>query len=392
MYDDDRDALAAEYVLGTLSGDERSQAETLMSIDPAFEAVVRQWERRLGELNVMVEAVEPAPEVWERIQASIRPAATIAPTMISPSAVRRRRSQAAADRRRRIAGAAVTRGPSPVAALASSLLPPDPEPQTGKPTEAPAVTVSGRPSSPEAAPGEPKKIERSADVVYLAGRVRRWRRVTLAIGALAAVMALYIAVGQFAPELIPYDLRPPGLPMMSAQGPGRGPQDGMVVVLQQEPTAPAFLLTLDTQKRMLTVRRVSATPETGRSYELWVISSRSPSPRSLGVVGNDEFTQRPLPGNFDATTLRTASYAVSLEPAGGSTTGAPTGPILFTGKPSILCRRRRRRKSRSRLRPRGSSVAKPQTRRNARRRLRGDERRITQQRDKISELRADARS
>ena len=51
MYDDDRDALAAEYVLGTLSGDERTQAETLMSIDPAFEAVVRQWERRLGELN-----------------------------------------------------------------------------------------------------------------------------------------------------------------------------------------------------------------------------------------------------------------------------------------------------------------------------------------------------
>jgi anti-sigma-K factor RskA len=333
MYDDDRDALAAEYVLGTLSGDERSQAETLMSIDPAFEAVVRQWERRLGELNVMVEAVEPAPEVWERILASIRPAATIAPAMISPSAVDDDEVKLPRIDDAELQAPQSPEVPSPVAALASSLLPPDPEPQTGKLTEAPAVTVSGRPSSPEAAPGEPKKIERSADVVYLAGRVRRWRRVTLAIGALAAVMAFYIAVGQFAPELIPYDLRPPGLPMMSAQGPGRGPQDGLVVVLQQEPTAPAFLLTLDTQKRMLTVRRVSATPETGRSYELWVISSRSPSPRSLGVVGNDEFTQRPLPGNFDAATLRTASYAVSLEPAGGSTTGAPTGPILFTGKP-----------------------------------------------------------
>ena len=48
MYDDDRDALAAEYVLGTLSADERTQAETLMAIDPAFDAVVRQWEKRLG--------------------------------------------------------------------------------------------------------------------------------------------------------------------------------------------------------------------------------------------------------------------------------------------------------------------------------------------------------
>jgi anti-sigma-K factor RskA len=332
MYEDDRDALAAEYVLGTLSGDERTQAETLMSIDRAFEAVVRQWERRLGELNVMVEAVEPAPEVWERISASIRPAPTIGPILASPSAADDDEVKLPRIDEAELHAPHAPEVPSPVAALASSLLPPDPEPQTRTPAESPVVTVSGRASSPEAAPGEPRKVERSADVIYLAGKVKRWRRLTLAIGALAAVMVLYIAVGQFAPDLIPYGLRPPGLPMMSAQGPGRGPQDGLVVVLQQEPTAPAFLLTLDTQKRMLTVRRVSATPETGRSYELWLISSRSPSPRSLGIVGNDEFTQRALPGNFDANTLRAASYAVSLEPAGGSTTGAPTGPILFTGK------------------------------------------------------------
>ena len=67
-YDDDKDALAAEYVLGTLSSDERDQAEAMLSIDPGFEAAVRQWERRLGELNVMVEAVEPRPQVWDRIK------------------------------------------------------------------------------------------------------------------------------------------------------------------------------------------------------------------------------------------------------------------------------------------------------------------------------------
>jgi len=103
-------------------------------------------------------------------------------------------------------------------------------------------------------------------------------------------------------------------------------------VLQQDPTAPAFLLTVDPQSRTLIVRRVSATPEAGRSYELWLISSQFPAPRSLGVVGNDEFTQRPIPGNFDVATLRTASYAVSLEPSGGSPSGVPTGRVLFTGK------------------------------------------------------------
>jgi anti-sigma-K factor RskA len=103
-------------------------------------------------------------------------------------------------------------------------------------------------------------------------------------------------------------------------------------VLQQQPTAPAFLLTVDTLNRTLVVRRVSATPENGRSYELWLIPNRSTTPRSLGVVGSDEFTQRTLPGNVDLDTLRSATFAVSLEPSGGSPSGAPTGPVLFTGK------------------------------------------------------------
>jgi len=114
--------------------------------------------------------------------------------------------------------------------------------------------------------------------------------------------------------------------------PGRAQQDQLVAALQPGPTGPAFLLTLDTQQRTLTVRKVSASAEAGKSYELWLISSRLGAPRSLGVVGADEFTQRPLSGNYDLDTLRTATYAVSLEPAGGSKSGAPTGPVLFTGK------------------------------------------------------------
>jgi anti-sigma-K factor RskA len=337
MYDDDRDALAAEYVLGTLSADERAQAETLMSIDPAFEAVLRQWEKRLGELNVMVEAVEPGPEVWERIKAGIRPAATVAPAIIADDDIIADRDDEDEVKLPRIDEAELEPpqaavAPSPVAALASSLLPPDAEPPTKAPAETPPVVAPGLPSAAEAEPKEQKKTERGADVVYLARKVKRWRRVTLVVGALAAVMALYIAAWQVTPDLVPSALWPSDLPMIATQAPARGPQDRLVVVLQQEPMAPAFLLTLDTQKRMLTVRRVSATPEASRSYELWLISNRSPNPRSLGVVGTDEFTQRALPGNFDANTLRAASYAVSLEPAGGSTTGAPTGPILFTGK------------------------------------------------------------
>jgi anti-sigma-K factor RskA len=96
--------------------------------------------------------------------------------------------------------------------------------------------------------------------------------------------------------------------------------------------APAFLLTVDTQQRTVVVRRVSAAQENGRSYELWLIAGRATPPKSLGVVGSDEFTERPLPVNVDVDELRSVTFAVSLEPAGGSPTGAPTGPVLFTGK------------------------------------------------------------
>ena len=346
-YDDEHDALAAEYVLGTLSGEERDQAETLISLDAGFAASVRQWERRLGELNVMVEAVEPRPEGWEKIKASIAPAqasggaemprAEGLPTAeLSPLEVLDAKLlQAAADLQAPAAPEARTQPTEPRMApdearmpAAEAWMPPiEPRPF---PEEPPALA-----EELESRLAAPRMAER-ADVIYLARRVRRWRRFALTVGAIAALLAVYVAVWQVAPELIPPRLRPQGSNMLArhdaAPGAGRLQQDRLVAVLQQDPTAPAFLLTLDTQNRTLVVRRVSATPEAGRSYELWLISSRFSSPRSLGVVGNDEFTQHALPGSYDADTLRGASYAVSLEPAGGSPSGAPTGPVLFTGK------------------------------------------------------------
>ena len=81
----------------------------------------------------------------------------------------------------------------------------------------------------------------------------------------------------------------------------------------------------------MTVRRLTASPDSGRSYELWSISNNNPKPVSLGLVGASEFTTRPLPQGFNTSAMPAASYAISLEPAGGSPSGVPTGPILFKG-------------------------------------------------------------
>jgi hypothetical protein len=63
------DTFAAEFVLGTLDADERRAAHALLASDNSFAERVHLWERRLGELYLMVEPVEPVTDVWPRIKA-----------------------------------------------------------------------------------------------------------------------------------------------------------------------------------------------------------------------------------------------------------------------------------------------------------------------------------
>jgi anti-sigma-K factor RskA len=355
MYDDDRDALAAEYVLGTLSTDERDQAEALLAIDPGFAEIVRVWERRLGELNVMVEAVEPPAELWDRIRSEVGgPASTpeaetlapvvhdtapliapdmpaeavaapveepqpqyeLTPDLLSETPLDPDAAPVPEDLDAAIAAPRDLDDEATINALASSLLSPEEPPAGDAPPLEPTAFV---------APAE----NRGADIIKLQDGVRRWRVFTAAMTVIAAMLAVFVAVSQLAPELLP-DWRHAHTGVIAAKPPASG--DRFVAALQQEPTAPAFLLTVNPQSRTLTVRRVSAAPESGRSYELWLVAGKTQSPRSLGLVGGDEFTTRPIPTNFDVDAMRDATYAVSLEPAGGSPSGAPSGPILFTGR------------------------------------------------------------
>jgi hypothetical protein len=81
---DDLNALAAEYVLGTLDYEERKGAAALLEVDPAFRGIVHIWERRFGDLHLMVEAVDPEPELWARIKPKIAGVEQV-PLAIPPS-------------------------------------------------------------------------------------------------------------------------------------------------------------------------------------------------------------------------------------------------------------------------------------------------------------------
>ena len=169
-----------------------------------------------------------------------------------------------------------------------------------------------------------------SNVVALSARLHRWRQVAAGLGALAAVMVALIAIQAFNPAALPGPLRPKPIEIVKTiatpVNPGR-----FVAVLQQNAASPAFILTVDVATRTASVRRVSAEQPAGKSYELWLVSDRFPAPQSLGLVGASEFA-RPALASYDPATVSSATYAVSLEPEGGSPTGAPTGPILFTGK------------------------------------------------------------
>jgi len=68
-----------------------------------------------------------------------------------------------------------------------------------------------------------------------------------------------------------------------------------------------------------------------QSYELWLIPAEGGNPLSLAVLGTLD-AQLQVPQAHVSRLRRGAKLAVSTEPAGGSPTGAPTGPVILTGE------------------------------------------------------------
>jgi anti-sigma-K factor RskA len=68
-----------------------------------------------------------------------------------------------------------------------------------------------------------------------------------------------------------------------------------------------------------------------RDLELWALPEGA-KPRSLGVIGAGDRPQLKLAANADTDLGNIPMLAVSLEPKGGSPTGGPTGPVLYTGR------------------------------------------------------------
>lgn len=147
-----------------------------------------------------------------------------------------------------------------------------------------------------------------SNVIALRRRLNIWRGSTFLAGALAAGLAAIIALDRTAVQPV-------------VEG-GR-----YVAVVDSDGREPAMIAEVDTAAGVIRVRSLKAETPQGKSLELWHVEEGQ-QPRSLGV----------LKAGLDAQTIEEAAgpvnglLAVSVEPEGGSPTGQPTGPVIYTGR------------------------------------------------------------
>jgi len=109
------------------------------------------------------------------------------------------------------------------------------------------------------------------------------------------------------------------------------PEERIVVVLAGQDAKPVLLVSADRGGRYLTVKAVAPlSVPAQRALELWALP-QGKDPLSLGLLSASGTARIPLASSAGVVLQGTPALAVSLEPPGGSPTGKPTGPVLYTG-------------------------------------------------------------
>jgi len=221
----DDELLAAEFVLGVLTGTERATAFRLLERDRNFAALVADWEQKLAPWAGEIEEVVASPQVWDRIAAAL-------------------------------------------------------------------------PSQVATSPGWWQNLA-------------FWRGLSLATGALAAA-----CIG----ALIYLGTTPQKAPLVAGLD-GGGQHH--------------FVATIDMAHGSIAVVPAAFSADATRVPELWLIPADG-KPRPLGLLRADRAVSIAIPPELIAQTVSNAVLAVSLEPPGGSPTGQPTGPVIASGKLTVL--------------------------------------------------------
>ena len=279
--------LAGEYVLGVLDAAEMRAVRRRSMADPAFAAVIGEWERRLAPMVNAIGLSAPPDALWERIEQAIAPLAeTEDEPQVSPAA-----------RPLRADGGLGQADPPRVEHVPLRAIPlVDPDAEQPLMPRLRAATA-GVPPEPSVWP---------------------WKLGTALSLALAAGIAAFTIVPTVATRL---GLQQAAVPVTPATT-GAPPQ----VAALMPPHTDGFLAEAQPNGTVLLTALTTVPVPNGRDLELWILPPGQKVPTSLGL----------LPAVGKRITLKGMPVAgtqlmVSMEPAGGSPTGAPTGPVVYAG-------------------------------------------------------------
>jgi anti-sigma-K factor RskA len=112
--------------------------------------------------------------------------------------------------------------------------------------------------------------------------------------------------------------------------PVESPRERLVASLAADGSDVRYLAVYDESTNDIGLSHVAGEPGEGRDFELWVIEGQQ-APVSLGVIPDTPSARLPVSDALRAKMVSGAVFAISDEPDGGSTTGAPTGPVVAAG-------------------------------------------------------------
>ncbi len=109
-----------------------------------------------------------------------------------------------------------------------------------------------------------------------------------------------------------------------------GTNKPLIATLTAAGQSPVLVARFDPQSGALFVRAALKDDTQARVPELWLIPDDG-IPKSLGLLNRDGLADLLVSGENRALFGAGGTLAISLEPAGGSPTGAPTGPVIASG-------------------------------------------------------------
>ena len=112
---------------------------------------------------------------------------------------------------------------------------------------------------------------------------------------------------------------------------GKAQSPAYLALLGGENQAPVILAQANQQRHEVEIQTIAPLEiQSGKSFELWLIKGKN-APQSLGLLPASGKITIAIPSALQAGIAANNLLAVSLEPAGGSPTHQPTGPVLFSG-------------------------------------------------------------